>query len=453
MDNSLATSSSQQSMLSRLVLDLRGSRFVIERETLMNLPESVLLCLFPNGLVLSRNGGGGMNDGDGMEEDEEEVYMVDFDPACLSYVLAFFRSAQDDFYGTATTPGRYRAALSPSSSQGDLAQQQQLQAAGMLPLGGPGGNPLLSKQTIIVLREELEYFAIPAKTSPSLKAQQQSGARPDLPPLRAIDHSLPDAAAALAALEQAYDPDQNEETTNLVTGAPTEKLLLLKHKAGQALLERRHIFTALQRNVNKENNLAEQHLIDMLCMSGFDRSDTWGFRAVEPARCCITSIALVLLKTGITHAGDSKGLEAIAAQAQADDSAAADPTVVAVPQYVDGPGGMKIDQNQLATAQKLLLFWRKPARKCWWDGVDVVVPIDAAADNTSGSNGGFAAASVPSSTAASTPPADGAHAVPGAEASPTAGMTANELELFRSGKGRKVRVWARRVWTLELSLI
>ncbi len=43
--------------------------------------------------------------------------------------------------------------------------------------------------------------------------------------------------------------------------------------------------------------------------------------------------------------------------------------------------------------------------------------------------------------------------VPGSEASPNAGMTAEEVALLKSGKGRKVRVWARRVWTLELSLI
>ena len=90
--------------------------------------------------------------------------------------------------------------------------------------------------------------------------------------------------------------------------------------------------------------------------SGFERSDTWGFRAVEPARCCITSIALVLLKTGIIHAGDAKGQEAFAAASG--EGAGADGQA---PQYVDGPNGMKIDQNQLATAQKLLLFWRKPA--------------------------------------------------------------------------------------------
>lgn len=81
------------SLLTRLRLDLRGRRFTIEREVLMNLPESVLLCLFPNGLVLSRQpalvggGGGGGKRGLGAEgeededeeeeEEEEEVYMVD----------------------------------------------------------------------------------------------------------------------------------------------------------------------------------------------------------------------------------------------------------------------------------------------------------------------------------------------------------------------------------------
>ncbi|KAF9547926.1 hypothetical protein BGW38_009621, partial [Lunasporangiospora selenospora] len=37
---------------SRLVLDLRGTRFEIERETLVGLPESILVVMFPNGLIL-----------------------------------------------------------------------------------------------------------------------------------------------------------------------------------------------------------------------------------------------------------------------------------------------------------------------------------------------------------------------------------------------------------------
>jgi len=64
--------------------------------------------------------------------------------------------------------------------------------------------------------------------------------------------------------------------------------------------------------------------------SGFDREDEWGFRALEPSRCCISSIALVLLKTGIAH-------------------------------HPDEEKPVEIDNTQMATAQKLLLFWRKPA--------------------------------------------------------------------------------------------
>ena len=51
---------------------------------------------------------------------------------------------------------------------------------------------------------------------------------------------------------------------------------------------------------------------------------------MEPNRCCVSSIALVLLKTGIVH-------------------------------HPPGEKPVSIDYNQMATAQKLLLFWRKPA--------------------------------------------------------------------------------------------
>ena len=65
----------QPQLLTRLLLDLRGERFSVDRETIMNLPESVLLCLFPNGLVLSRQSVALSDNGD--MEDDEEVYGVD----------------------------------------------------------------------------------------------------------------------------------------------------------------------------------------------------------------------------------------------------------------------------------------------------------------------------------------------------------------------------------------
>jgi hypothetical protein len=149
---------------------------------------------------------------------------MQFDPACLSYVLAFFKSAQEGFYGLPGKPSR-RALLGQSSHINADADYD----------GYGGGMPLMTKQAIIVLREELEYFSIPTKGS----------------------------AASIAAKRDSAAIKGMEIAANDVS---TPALLKLKQECGEALLERKQIFTALQRNVNKENNMAEQHLIDMLCM-------------------------------------------------------------------------------------------------------------------------------------------------------------------------------------------
>ncbi|KAG0044296.1 hypothetical protein BGZ83_010474 [Gryganskiella cystojenkinii] len=283
---------------SKLLLDLRGTRFEIDREVLVSLPESILIVMFPNGLILGRGGHSDSYDDDDNNSDEsmsldDQIIFVDFDPACMDYVL--------DFYNEAQEAGEQQRLANPQLHQ----QQQQI----------PQQNPLLNKQAIIVLREELDYFAI---TPP------RSGfpAKEDVPATGPI---LADKAK-----------------------------VQVKTLCGTHLLEQRKIFTALQRNINKENNVAEQHLIDMLCVSGFSRDDEWGYRDIEPKKTSIVSIALVMLKT-------------------------------------TGSG------NQMATAQKLLLFWRKPARKCWWDGV--------------------------------------------------------EVELDEGENKLPIRLWARRTWTLELVLV
>lgn len=85
----------QPQLLTRLLLDLRGRRFTVERENILSLPESVLLCLFPNGLVLSRQSAA-LSDGGG-DDDYEELYGVDVrDPAafrlCHTFLTAFIRA-------------------------------------------------------------------------------------------------------------------------------------------------------------------------------------------------------------------------------------------------------------------------------------------------------------------------------------------------------------------------
>ena len=90
--------------------------------------------------------------------------------------------------------------------------------------------------------------------------------------------------------------------------------------------------------------------------SGFNHEDHWGHRAGEPNKAVICSIALARLRTDIK-------------------------------------GNDLANSNAVGMAQKLLLFWRKPARRCWWEGVEL--------DNVKGVEG-------------------------------------------------KLKVWIRRVWTLEM---
>jgi hypothetical protein len=66
---------------------------------------------------------------------------------------------------------------------------------------------------------------------------------------------------------------------------------------------------------------------------GFNHDDRWGHRASEPNKAVVCSLALAKLRTDIK--------------------------------------GNLAGNNSVGMAQKLLLFWRKPARRCWWEGVEL----------------------------------------------------------------------------------
>ncbi|CAD6506288.1 BgTH12-07215 [Blumeria graminis f. sp. triticale] len=135
------------------------------------------------------------------------------------------------------------------------------------------------------------------------------------------------------------------------------EMMNVKRAAGRALLRQDGIFSGLKRSKENENGTTEQHLIEMLTAGGFNPDDRWGHRAIEPTKAVICSLALAKLRS------DSRG----------------------------ETGG-----NAVGMAQKLLLFWRKPARRCWWEGLEL--------ENVEGVEG-------------------------------------------------KLKVWIRRVWTLEMSVI
>lgn len=219
--------------------DCSGTRFTLSRDELLTLPEFVLLSLFPNGLLPD----GHMNS---YHEDNvypvdvsnpvttqsravtqvaskasvtgqqittvisnSEVYLSDlvhrssqYDPTSLQYMLEFFRHV---------------AQTIPQSSDQEAGSQQDPSAPSTMPIEPMPGNArdmLQDRAGIIVLREDLDFYAIPPRK----------------------------------------DIEQHE-------------MIEVKRAAGKALQKQDGIFSGLRKS--EEPGTTEQHLIEMLT-AGYD---------------------------------------------------------------------------------------------------------------------------------------------------------------------------------------
>ena len=424
---------------------------------------------------------------------DPEVIIVDFDPDCLRYILGFYDEAK-------RVGDRARLQRLQSERAKQLQrlqrQKQQLQISLEARIGDhsrdPGGassspaktqrNPLVSysstsssatsssdlpaalnslapqdplqdKQAIIVLREELDYFAIPPPSPAAIANQDRSKPAPaaaatnvvlkstatttkaksesendngddsasssrqsveEEPPLLGRTPSMTAASVAAtlkakmfssgkgkgketkqpAVKSKAADPrapsppppppppkDFTFSSSPLLWAAgsrsasnrvpspplppmPSSSPLLIKTQCGELLVNERRIFAALQRNIEKAKNKAEQHLMDMLCVSGFDRQGEWGYRQLQPQRTTVISVAMVTLKTTAssptipesTVSSASNGPDASASSSSSTKKVQPEGEILEQMRLQE-----QMDKNQMAIAQKLLLFWRKPA--------------------------------------------------------------------------------------------
>ncbi|KAG9240168.1 putative WHI2-like protein P4H10.16c [Calycina marina] len=205
------------------------------------------------------------------------------------------------------------------------------------------------------LQYMLEFFRNVAQTIPSGGNSPTIGPESDSVPIESMAGSAKDMLQDRAGIIVLRE-DLDFYVIPPATDIEQPEMVEVKRAAGKALLKQDGIFSGLRRS--EETGTTEQHLIEMLTAGGFNHDDRWGHRANEPNKAVICSLALARLRTDIR--------------------------------------GGELGSNAVGMAQKLLLFWRKPARRCWWEGV--------------------------------------------------------ELEGVEGVEG-KLKVWIRRVWTLEMSVI
>lgn len=69
----------------------------------------------------------------------------------------------------------------------------------------------------------------------------------------------------------------------------------IKIQCGHLLVKHNRVLDSLRKS--NEPGTPEQHLIEMLCSTGFSMDETWGYRQMEPNKTVISSLALVRLRT------------------------------------------------------------------------------------------------------------------------------------------------------------
>ena len=339
-------------------LDLRGTVIELTRPELSQLPESILLGI-SNGLCTDNLGNIMFSMGDA------EVAAVNFSPECLQYTLDIFREASKEISQT-HSPIQSEPNTPTSEHAGSVTEDRAESISELL----------RTKPAIIVLREDLDYYCLPPDPSIS-----------------------------------------------------TEEMISIKKECGKRLVEHNRIFPGLQRGENPGS--AEQHLIDMLCSSGFSIDERWGFRALEPSKTVVSSLALVRLRpiveessqetihspnhisesqepsmtstvlptkntdsnpesnhgtiptaTESSVSADSATLQELESSVQenaqtsntlsqsSSSSTSSSAESSELGDISEGSQGEVVQpETDMARSHKLLLFWRKPARKCWWDSV------------------------------------------------------------------------------------
>lgn len=285
-------------------MNMRGHMFTITRDDLMALPESILLCLFPNGIFVGMDGNVISN------LTEDDIVYVNFAPECFQYICQVFDLAVRDLH-----------------IMNQLHQQQYFD------INDP--NILNERPSIIVLREDLDFYCIPP-----------------------------------------------------VKNLSVDQMRHIKYIVGEKLLQNTKIFEGLGFVAGKQLKPAEQHLMDMLCSSGFTSDENWGHRSLEPGKTVIFSLTLARLNNGTTTQNTPSESPKLGAVTPSDASIASGSNkeeergrgkekrksrLTTLAQSISRAGS-RVRNKGNPNNTKLLLFWRKPARKCWWS--DNVVHVD-----------------------------------------------------------------------------
>lgn len=230
-------------------LNIQENHYFVTRDQLMSLPESLLLCLFPSGVFLDRCGQVIAN----LTRDDE-VYIVNFPPDCFEYIMEIYTKAHDDLYNHPVEKFFDRPSSSfVSNAKGffGLSSNNSISSNNEQDI-------LHQKPAIIVLREDLDYYCVPQEEFQFDSTNEENNE--DL--LRHFMAQVKMAAGSYLTSK-----------TSIFQGLYSSNRL--KQQQQQQKIEKESNSSSNTKSTSKKLGPAEQHLMDMLCSSGFTKETCW----------------------------------------------------------------------------------------------------------------------------------------------------------------------------------
>lgn len=433
-------------------LNIQENHYYITRDQLMALPESLLLCLFPSGVFLDKNGQVITN-----LTPDDEVFITNFPPECFEYIMEVYSKAYEDLVQYPV-----EQFFDKSANDGFISSAKEF--LGLVNNNNTGSNNspatssseheiLHNKPAIIVLREDLDYYCVPQHEftfhDPDISKSANQVPLNSTDP-EAIQSIRDDLLRHFMAQVKIAAGSYLTSKTSIFQGLYSSNRLKYQNtvhrdKSGSSLNNSHHH--------KKRLGPAEQHLMDMLCTSGFHKNSTWGNRTQETGKTVISSLSLCRLEnestdgfrkkykqaklkwererkgllpraqSGIDIAKgsgtslnpgnkslknngmtSSKSFTHLSKQDSMPANALNEKKKSKISSWADNLGSSSKNSSKTKLLShspsfskknsskdlpglydlvprpdinaKLLLFWRKPARKCWWGEEEVEVEVE-----------------------------------------------------------------------------
>ena len=277
-------------------LNIQENHYFITRDQLMSLPESLLLCLFPSGVFLDRDGQVITN-----LTPDDEVYIMNFPPDCFEYIMEIFTKAHDDMINYPVEKLFQRNSSNNNlvnSAKGFFGFNNGSNLSSSSSSSPNEHNILHQKPAIIVLREDLDYYCVPQQQFKFESSNSNSNNGTTLDP-ETIRENNNDLLHHFMAQIKIAAGSYLAGKTSVFQGLFSSNRLRYQNQSNKN--QNSATIEDLSKLSSKKLGPAEQHLMDMLCSSGFTTKSLWGNRTQEAGKTVISSLSLCRLANESTE--------------------------------------------------------------------------------------------------------------------------------------------------------